>query len=75
MERRFWREVALGLTTQDAAAAVGVSREAGNRWFRDGGGMATLELQEPTGRYLSMVEREETAVLGPRSACGRSPGG
>ena len=63
VERDFWRKVALGLSTEDAAAAVGVSRDVGWRWFREGGGMATLELTEPTGRYLSMAEREEIAVL------------
>ena len=63
VEREFWRQVAVGLGTEDAAAAVGVSKSAGDRWFRDGGGMATLELSEPTGRYLSMPEREEIAVL------------
>ena len=36
---------------------------AGRRWFRHGGGMRTLELAEPTGRYLSMAEREEIAIL------------
>jgi IS30 family transposase len=63
VEREFWRKVALGLSTGDAAVAVGVSREVGGRWFRDGGGMPTLELTEPTGRYLSMQEREEIAIL------------
>jgi len=63
VEREFWREIALGLSTEDAAAAVGVSKAVGNRWFRDGGGMPTLELSEPTGRYLSMAERDEVAVL------------
>ena len=63
VEREFWRHVAVGLSTEDAAAAVGVSKAAGDRWFRDGGGMPTLELAEPTGRYLSMAEREEIAVL------------
>ncbi len=63
IERKFWREVALGLSTEAAASAVGVSRELGWRWFRDGGGMPTLELSEPTGRYLAMAEREEISVL------------
>ena len=63
VEREFWRQVASGLTTEAAAAAVGVSHAVGKRWFRDGGGMPTLELSEPTGRYLSMHEREEIAVL------------
>jgi IS30 family transposase len=63
VEREFWRQIGLGLSTGDAAVAVGVSREVGGRWFRDGGGMPTLDLVEPTGRYLSMDEREEIAIL------------
>ena len=63
MEREFWRQIATGLSTRDAAAAVGVSRAAGKRWFGNGGGMPTVELSEPSGRYLSMAEREEIAVL------------
>ncbi len=63
LEREFWRSVVLGLSTEDAAVAVGVSVAVGSRWFRDGGGMPTLALTEPTGRYLSMAEREEIAVL------------
>jgi transposase, IS30 family len=63
VEREFWRQVATGLSTRDAAAAVGVSRAAGKRWFGNGGGMPTVELSEPSGRYLSMAEREEIAVL------------
>jgi len=64
LEREFWRSVVLGLSTEeDAAVAVGVSVAVGSRWFSDGGGMPTLALSEPTGRYLSMAEREEIAVL------------
>lgn len=33
VERLFWREIANGLTSDDAAAAVGVSQAAGSRWF------------------------------------------
>ena len=62
VERAFWQQVAGGLGTEAAAAAVGVSRTMAHRWFHDGGGMPTLELTEPTGRYLSMAEREEIAI-------------
>ena len=48
--------------------AAGVSLAAGSRWFRDGGGMPAVELGEPSGRYLSMAEREEIAVL--QGQCG-----
>ena len=50
VEREFWREIGLGLSTEDAAAAVGVSNAVGKRWFGNGGGMPTLELSEPAGR-------------------------
>ena len=63
VERQFWREVATGVTSEEAAARVGVSSAVGCRWFRHAGGMAPMELDEPTGRYLSFVEREEMAVM------------
>jgi len=63
VEREFWLRSAEGLTSEDAAAAVGVSQPVGTRWFRHGGGMSPIDLAEPTGRYLSFAEREEIAVL------------
>lgn len=56
--RRFWRLIAEGLSTERAAATVGVSANTGERWFRDGGGMAPMPLAEPTGRYLTLAKRE-----------------
>src|SRR3954452_21928197 len=58
MERRFWRLIAEGASTERAAATVGVSANTGERWFRDGGGMAPMPLTEPSDRYLSQAERE-----------------
>jgi IS30 family transposase len=71
VEREFWRRIAQGLPTAQAAETVGVSEVIGGRWFREGGGMPPMTLAEPTGRYLSFVEREEIAILrahghGPR---------
>lgn len=63
IERRFWKEIATGSSSEDAAGKVGVSAAVGARWFRQGGGMRTIELTEPGGRYLSFPEREEIAVL------------
>ena len=63
VEREFWRRIAEGLTSEDAAAAVGVSGPVGTRWFRDGGGMSPISLAGPSGRYLSFAEREEIAIL------------
>jgi IS30 family transposase len=45
-----------------AALAVNVSRSTGRSWFVHGGGMPSVSLAEPSGRYLSLVEREELAL-------------
>ncbi|MBE1605705.1 hypothetical protein HEB94_002553 [Actinopolymorpha pittospori] len=66
VERLFWREIAKGLTSEDAAVAVGVSQAAGARWFRKRGGMPTFMRAPVSGRYLSFEEREEIAVLRAR---------
>ncbi|WP_430344559.1 MULTISPECIES: IS30 family transposase [Rhodococcus] len=63
VQRDFWRRIASGATTADAAEAVGVSWPVGSRWFRHAGGMPPISLDEPTGRYLSFTEREEIALL------------
>src|SRR5450759_4950744 len=62
VERLFWREIAKGLSSEEAALAVGASSAAGSRWFRERGGMPTFMLVRPSGRYLSFEEREEIAV-------------
>ena len=63
VERKFWKLIATGVTSEDAAVAVGVSQPVGSRWFRHGGGMPPISLAEPSGRYLSFAEREEIALL------------
>jgi IS30 family transposase len=65
VEREFWREIAKGVTSEEAAATVGVSQAAGARWFRHRGGMP-IDLSPSTGRYLSFREREEIAILRAR---------
>ncbi len=63
VQRDFWRLIATGITTVEAAHEVGVSWPVASRWFRHAGGMTPLSLDEPTGRYLSFAEREEIALL------------
>ncbi|MFJ7063437.1 IS30 family transposase [Streptomyces microflavus] len=63
VQREFWRLIASGITSVQAAEGVGVSEPVGIRWFRHAGGMAPLSLDEPSGRYLSFAEREEIALL------------
>ena len=63
VQRQFWRLIATGITSAEAALKVGVSVPVGTRWFRHAGGMPPLSLAEPTRRYLSFEEREEIALL------------
>jgi IS30 family transposase len=59
----FWRLIAQGVTSEEAGRLAGVSPAVGVRWFREGGGMPTITLVAPSGRYLSFGEREEIALL------------
>jgi IS30 family transposase len=65
--RRFWRAVAAGMATENAAVEVGISQAVGTRWFREAGGMPPSTFRSSakplSGRYLSFAEREEIALL------------
>lgn len=63
VERAFWRLIAQGKRTEEAALRLGVSTPVAVRWFRHAGGLSPLSLAEPAGRYLSFSEREELALL------------
>lgn len=55
VERAFWRLIAEGLSSEDAAAAVGVSTPVGSRWFRHAGGIvpwALAALDDPSHHLL-----------------------
>lgn len=81
IERAFWIKTAEGLSSEDAAKACGVSGPVGSRWFRERGGMPSIQLSPLSGRYLSFAEREEIALLraqglgvrGVARQLGRSP--
>lgn len=71
-ERRpFWQAIADGLSSEEAAQMAGVSQAVGSRWFRECGGMPPSHLSpssRPTsGRYLSLSEREQIALLRAQS--------
>lgn len=80
-ERRFWQQIATGITSEKAAMAVGVSQTVGTRWFRHRGGMPLFVSSAISGRYLSFAEREEIGLLRARGTSmreiarclGRSP--
>ncbi len=61
--QKFWIEIAEGKASEDAAIAVGVASAVGSRWFREAGGMCPVSLSPLSGRYLSLKEREEIAIL------------
>lgn len=61
--QRFWVEIAKGVQSEQAAIAVGVASAVGCRWFRNAGGMRPISLAPLSGRYLSLAEREEIAIL------------
>ena len=65
--RRFWVAIAGGRSSEDSAVAVGISPAVGVRWFRETGGMPPTHLAPSSvplsGRYLSIAEREELAML------------
>ncbi len=61
--QRFWEGIARGLSSEEAAIAVGLSPAVGTRWFREYGGMPSFTLRPLSRRYLSFVEREEIALL------------
>lgn len=59
-----------------AAARAGVSSAVGARWFREGGGMATISLAPLSGRYLSSPSGRRSRCCGCSSTgCERSNSG
>ena len=66
-QSRFWLAIAAGMSSEDAAVDAGVSQPVGTRWFRKAGGMPPAMFRSSakplSGRYLSLVEREEIALL------------
>jgi IS30 family transposase len=64
--QRFWKAIARGLSSESSAEVAGVSPAVGTRWFREGGGMPTVCPAPLSGRFLSITEREEIAILHAR---------
>ncbi len=67
VQERFWQAIAAGASGEDAGLAAGVSPDAGQRLFREAGGMPPAKFRSTakpaSGRYLSLGEREEIALL------------
>jgi Helix-turn-helix domain len=65
-QRWFWRAIAAGHSSEDAAVRARVSPAVGTRWFREAGGMAASHLMPSapplSGRYLAFTDREQIAL-------------
>ena len=63
---RFWRGIAMGLSSEEAAVEAGVSAPVGSRWFRSSGGMPPTHLSPSAAllksRNLTFADREEIAL-------------
>lgn len=58
--RRFWELVRAGVSRVEAAQAAGVNVKTTERWFQQAGGVLPPNVPEASsGRYLSIIEREE----------------
>ncbi len=59
--------VGSGMSSEAAGIKAGFSQPVGTRWFREAGGMPPTMFRETakplSGRYLSLAEREEIALL------------
>jgi IS30 family transposase len=67
-QQAFWKAIARGLSSEDAAVSNGASAPVGARWFRVSGGMPPISLSPGSERYLSFAEREAIAILKARGA-------
>ena len=64
VRREFWVLVRQGLSPGQAAVALGASRYAGNKWFRDAGGVKPTLVVAGTGaRHPLTLEDRETIAL------------
>jgi transposase, IS30 family len=62
----FWGLVRGGLTPAQAAVELGVSKAAGNKWFRDAGGVLPRVdacPADPSRRTITLAERESIGLL------------
>jgi IS30 family transposase len=63
VQRRFWAEVAAGLSVVDAGAASGVSRPSAQRIFSKAGGVIPSIRQPVPGARLTVADRDDIARL------------
>jgi IS30 family transposase len=55
---KFWQEVSAGSSNERAAVAAGIGVVTGRTWVREAGGVIPQHLlREPSGRYLTVMDR------------------
>src|SRR4051812_17978855 len=59
---RFWSVRSSGVSSAEAAELVGIDRKSAYRWTVARGGIRPRPRSVPTGRFLSLAEREEIAI-------------
>jgi transposase-like protein len=60
VRREFWLLVRSGVMRRQAAVALGLDPDTGRDWFRQAGGVVPAFVTKlPSGRFLSLAEREE----------------
>lgn len=62
-KQEFWRRRSEGTSTYDAALAVSVSYSIAKRWIVESGGVRPRPVPPPSGRYLSLAERETISEM------------
>lgn len=68
---RFWAAWASGFGTADAARAAGVSEGTAQSWVRRAGGVPPRRPEVPSGRYLTLEDRE-TIAISHAAGCSRA---
>jgi transposase, IS30 family len=59
-QRQFWLRIRSGQLREKAATDIGLSGATGERWFSQAGGVIPAYVRaQPSGRFLSLREREE----------------
>ena len=61
-QEQVWLLRSSGMTVTDAAAVAGCSHQQARQWIRDSGGVRPRPRPEPTGRFLSLEDREAIAL-------------
>ena len=60
LQRQFWLLVRAGVFRKQAAVALGLHADTGKLWFSQAGGVVPAYVTaQPSGRYLSLSERED----------------